>query len=119
MRSFMHDAWGNRLHLIDERIDKRILAEQVCHARNSTGVLENSFHCLRGKNRSSVRATDTQTFVYVSGHFFERERLSSAPHGDALAQLTKPGIAQLFLELRLSGKNNLQQLFARCFEIGE
>src|SRR5882762_1034169 len=119
MRSFMDDARRNRLHLIHKSTDQRVLAGQVCNAWNAARVLINSFHSLRGKNGSSVNATDTQSFVYVPGHFFVRERLRSASHGDALAQLAKPRIAQLFLELRLAGKHNLQQLFACRLEIGE
>src|ERR1700687_3501471 len=109
MRSFMHNARRNRLRLIDERIDERVFAEQICDARNTSGIFVNRFHGLRRENGSSVSAADTKTFVYVSSHFFVGERLRSAPHGNALTQLAEPRIAQLFLKLRLTGQNNLQQ----------
>src|SRR5258708_17816807 len=88
-------------------------------ARKVGGILENRFSVFRRKNRGSVSAADTQPLIYVSSHFLLGERLCSTPHGNALAQLAEPRITQLFFKLRLTGKNNLKQLFACCFEIGE
>src|SRR5258705_2527832 len=109
----------DRFHLIDERTDERILAEQICDSRNPARVLVNGFHCLWRKDRGSISSADAQPFVYISGHLFKGKGLRSAAHRDALAQLTQSRIAEFFLQLGLAGKNDLQELFVCCLEISE
>jgi hypothetical protein len=44
MCGLVNNAGRHRLHLVNKRVDQRILAKQICDTRDATRILVNSFH---------------------------------------------------------------------------
>src|SRR5437016_1019953 len=96
-----------------------MFADQVGHARDSTRTPMYRFDRLRTKNFFSVAAGNAQPFENKSAGLLRCERQRLGAELDALAKLPEFSLIQFLLDLRLSGKHDLQKFFGRSLEVGQ
>jgi hypothetical protein len=68
-----------------------------------------------GRKHGLSGTGNAQPFRDICLGLFGGERLGFAPDGNTLAQLAHTGMAKLVGQLRLPGKDDLEQLFRRRF----
>src|SRR5438270_3625226 len=94
-----------------------MLGKYVDHARNSMRVGVESADCVGIKNWCIVSTRDAKPFLDVATGLLASKRKSGATNGDALAKLTEFMTLELDLQLRLTGKDDLEKLLARCLKV--
>jgi len=98
--------------------EQSVFANRIDQARKTVGVPENRARGWLGKKGNFGRySTNLQTPLDVSPRLFQVERLKVAAQCDALLDLPEFERVQHFVQLRLTGKHDLQQLLLRGFQI--
>ena len=108
------------MKILDVREDQRMFADQIDDAWNAkAGAMDQGDSIPREDGllvnreaRVGARGTgDEQALIDVGRGLLLGQRMGAAPQGDPLTELTKLRLTQLTFELRLPGKDDLQQLF--------
>jgi len=119
VRGLLNGGCRNDAGVFRAGVDERMLREDVDYTGNPSRVSVDGAHCIGLKNRLTVGACYAEAFADVAICLLESQRRSRATNGDALAKLAKFMALKLVLQLRLTGQNDLQKLFAGCLEIQE
>ena len=98
---------------------QRVKAKVVDGAGSALAGFGDELDCARGEQVLAKRARHFESVVDVANGLFGGERFNVADSGDALAKLDERRVEQFFRELRLAGEDDLDQLAARGFKVGE